>query len=71
MNAPPHYENLPPPEAVRPICAAASDGHHAKIAYDDVPVCLACLALYSEELTGECLEDWCRRKVVERQAGAP
>jgi hypothetical protein len=64
MNA--HYENMSPDEAVRPICAAAADGHHSKLAYDDVPICLACLALWTEELTGDGLADWARQKFIER-----
>lgn len=62
-----HYQNMPSEEAVRPICAAAADGHHSKIAYDDVPICLSCLSLWTEELTGEDLADWCRRKLLERE----
>lgn len=61
-----HYETQPASEAVRPICAAAIDGHHAKIAFDDVPICLVCLSDYTEELTGETLAEWCRRRVIER-----
>jgi len=47
------------------MCAAGC-GFHAAIEYDDVPICLADISDFYDELTGEQLADWARQRAIKR-----
>lgn len=61
----PHYSLPPIQEEQRPMCAAGC-GFHAAIEYDDVPICLADISDFYDELTGEQLADWARQRAIKR-----
>lgn len=63
-----HFE-LEPISVQTPRCAAGC-GFLAKCRIDDTPICLACCAVFYDDITGERIDEWCRRKFLEREAAS-
>lgn len=61
-----HFE-LEPVSEQTPMCAAHC-GFLAKVRLDETPICLSCCAQFYDDLTGERVDEWCRRKFLEREA---